>query len=234
MTALCLMAAVMVARHQMEITDDSASSTDPRAIRTPRVSHEPATDANHQIPAENRTLGESVGLPDAKIADEQGTRFPGKSAQQEVVESGTFRDAKQARMVGPDGIEEEDGNASKMAAMVSPPPGVQLAPDVRLPVAALPIDFETNEVTAKMLDIIVDDYYRDLAAGVLQDAGEIETTRHLEEDGETTILVKNGPAAEAARQRADWRFRAIFGKEAFNRMSMQSNLEARLPVSGSE
>lgn len=55
-----------------------------------------------------------------------------------------------------------------------------------------------------------------------------------EHNGETTIIVENGPAAEKARQRADWRFRAIFGKEAFNRMSMQSNLEARLPLADAE
>lgn len=227
--ALGVAVAVMIARHKTEIAQDSASSEDQRAIQTPRISNESTTDANHQISAENPNVDGFVGRPDATQSDEQGTRFSGKSAQQQAVESGTSHDVKQARLVGPDGIGEEDADASELAGMESPPPGVQLAPEVRLPVAALPIDFETNEVTAKMLELIVTDYYSDLAAGVSEDVEEIQTSR-LEENGEITILVKNGPIAEAARQRADWRFRAIFGKEAFNRMSMQSNLEARLPL----
>jgi hypothetical protein len=123
-----------------------------------------------------------------------------------------------------DGVPEEHP-----VSAATRPPGIQLAPDVRLPVAALPIDFKTNEVTARMLDIIVSDYYRDLAAGVTGDGNEDRATL-IEEGGEQTIIVSNGPEAEAARHRADWRFRTIFGKDAFNRMSMQSNLEARLPV----
>lgn len=133
-------------------------------------------------------------------------------------------------MVGSHTTGREDPGQTTEPAAASPPVGVQLAPDVRLPVAAMPIDFETNEVTARMLEIIVSDYYSDLAARVSQDEEGTQTTRILEENGETTILVENGPVAEAARQRADWRFRTIFGKEAFNRMSMNSNLEARLPV----
>lgn len=129
------------------------------------------------------------------------------------------------------GSDEVTENAPANSA--APPPGIQLAPDVRLPLAALPIDFQTNEVTARMLDIIVADYYRDLAAGVPAEGNDGGTTQ-IEDNGETTIIVSNSPAAEAARHRADWRFRAIFGKQAFNRMSMQSNLEARLPVADAD
>lgn len=100
-----------------------------------------------------------------------------------------------------------------------------------MPVAALPVDFVTNEVTKRMLDLIVTDYYRDLAAEVSQDEEETQSKRLTGDNGETTILVRNGPAAESARKRADWRFRTIFGKHAYNRLSMHSNLEARLPVS---
>ena len=132
-----------------------------------------------------------------------------------------------------DEVRGDDPDSVAVNASAAPLPGIQLAPDVRLPLAALPIDFQTNEVTARMLDIIVSDYYRDLASGVTGEADDEASTR-IEDNGETTIVVKNGPAAEAARQRADWRFRAIFGKDAFNRMSMQSNLEARLPVADAE
>ncbi len=128
---------------------------------------------------------------------------------------------------------DDENNAAAENTSAAPPPGIRLAPDVRLPLAALPVDFRTNEITARMLDTIVADYYRDLAAGVTGEGNDHGTTR-IEDNAGTTVVVRNGPAAEAARQRADWRFRTIFGKDAFNRMSMQSNLEARLPVADSE
>lgn len=153
-----------------------------------------------------------------------------------MLEGGLRHATEKPRPGKRDEAREDDDKAvaeNTPAGPAAPPPGIQLAPDVRLPVAALPLDFQTNEVTAKMLDIIVADYYRDLAAGVTGEGNENGMAR-IDDNGETTIVVKNGPVAEAARQRADWRFRTIFGKNAFNRMSMQSNLEARLPVADAE
>lgn len=103
--------------------------------------------------------------------------------------------------------------------------GVRLADDVRLPAAALPVDFKMSPVAEKMLNEIVNDYYRELSAAVVTDANEA-----LEGEDEPTVVVSNGAIAEAARQRADYRFRALFGNAAYNRMTMYSALESRLPV----
>lgn len=106
--------------------------------------------------------------------------------------------------------------------------GVRLADDVRLPAAAMPVDFKMSPVAEKMLKEIVDDYYREVAAAVVPSAaggpGDEASS------GDKTVVVSNGPVAESARQRADYRFRALFGNAAYNRMTMNSALEARLPV----
>jgi hypothetical protein len=123
----------------------------------------------------------------------------------------------------------------------APPAGLRLAPDVRLPAAALPVDFKMSPVAEKALKNIVDDYYRDLAAAL---APELETATHGQdnggdgglvetaENGEKTVVVTNGKIAEYARKRADARFKALFGNAAFNRMTIQSALESRLPAYG--
>ena len=50
------------------------------------------------------------------------------------------------------------------------------------------------------------------------------------ETGELTRVITNGPAVDEARKRADARFKALFGFQAYNRMTMNTLLEARLPV----
>jgi hypothetical protein len=169
-----------------------------------------------------------------------------------------------------------------------PPVGIRLAPDVRLPVAAIPIDYKISPVAEQARQQIVIDYYREVAQAVIQadsgvqensvdpvagDAaavtvGEVAAAAALpqavasgdvsvsgnesaggEESatgavpgvpaGETiedsadgpTVVVTNRPEVEAARKRADWRFKALFGSAAYNRMTMNSLLETRLPES---
>ena len=120
-----------------------------------------------------------------------------------------------------------------------PPPGLRLAEDVRLPAAAMPNDMKLTPVAEKVLKNIVDDYYRDLAAGLapvmeaVSNGGQVEGTPvETGEQGEKTVVVTNGEVAEYARKRADARFRAIFGYAAYNRITMQSAIESRLPASG--
>ena len=106
------------------------------------------------------------------------------------------------------------------------PVGIRLAHDVRLPAAALPLDFKMSPVAEKMLKEIVDDYYRELAATVASapEGDEIQSG-----DEGPTVLVSNGPIVDEARKRADYRFRALFGNAAYNRITMNSVLESRLP-----
>jgi hypothetical protein len=143
---------------------------------------------------------------------------------------------------GPMGAAESgDTPTDPTEPAAEPPAGLRLAPDVRLPAAALPVDFKMSPVAEKALKNIVDDYYRDLAAAL---APELEAATHGQDNGgdgglietggngEKTVVVTNGKIAEYARKRADARFKALFGNAAFNRMTMQSALESRLPAEG--
>lgn len=115
------------------------------------------------------------------------------------------------------------------------PVGFQLAPDVRLPVAAMPVDFKISPIARTALEQIVTDYYQELAAGLAAGAADDVAAKPGEDaGGETTVVVTNGPVANAARQRADSRFKALFGHAAYNRMTIHSLLESRLPEQAAE
>lgn len=124
------------------------------------------------------------------------------------------------------------------------PIGLRLAPDVRLPVAAMPLHFNVSPVAQKALEQIVEDYYRELASpptqpqptdpsGKTNPAVAPATPDVIEEseNGELTRVITNSPAVDAARKRADYRFKALFGNKAYNEMTMNTLLEARTPVS---
>lgn len=123
------------------------------------------------------------------------------------------------------GISDEEAESG--SAVVDEPVGIRLASDVRLPAAALPVDFKMSPAAEKMLKEIVDDYYRELA-GTVESAPEGDGARSGDEG--PTVLVSNGPNVDAARKRADYRFRALFGNAAYNRMTMNSVLESHLPL----
>ena len=108
------------------------------------------------------------------------------------------------------------------------PVGIRLAPDVRLPVAALPNDLNLNPIRQKALQHIIDEYYQTVAAAV---PTQPNGTAMIEENGEETVVIHNSPEVDAARKRADLRFKALFGDAAYTRMTMNALLESRLPPS---
>jgi len=147
-----------------------------------------------------------------------------------------------------------------------PPLGIRLAPDVRLPLAAMPHNWNLNPVKQKALQNIIDGYYQAVAAtataptgGLAANSlapqesaiGEIPITPGnssssdvdappsdhgstpdltvIEENGEETRIIQNSPEVEAARKHADIIFKTIFGDAAYNRMTMETLLESRLP-----
>lgn len=121
-----------------------------------------------------------------------------------------------------------------------PPVGLRLAPDVRLPVAAMPHDLKITPIAQQALEQIVVDYYRDLAAGLKShpsgDSADAIPAPIIAEPGtgELTQIVTNGPATDAARERADYRFKALFGNAAYNRLTMKAVLEAHLSVTATD
>lgn len=137
--------------------------------------------------------------------------------------------ADQAAAPGP----QESDELQAVAEETKSPLGVRLATNVRLPAAAMPNDLKLTEVSRKALQDILDDYYRELALGIVPEeeaadpemnppqTGRIETA----DNGERTLIVTNGPVADAARKRADQRFRALFGNAAYNRITMHAQME---------
>lgn len=130
--------------------------------------------------------------------------------------------------------EARENESREVVAEEAPSPlGVRLAANVRLPAAAMPNDLKLTEVSRKALQDILDDYYRELALGIVPEeqvtdpemnpsqTGQVETA----DNGERTMIVTNGPVAEAARKRADQRFRALFGNAAYNRITMNAQME---------
>jgi hypothetical protein len=124
--------------------------------------------------------------------------------------------------------------ATAEATPVQPPVGIRLAPDVRLPAAAMPNDLNLNPIKQKALQDIVDEYYRTVAATGAAPESDTATATTVEENGEETRIIPNSPAVDAARNRADLRFKALFGHAAYNRMTMNTLLESRLPQAGME
>lgn len=119
-----------------------------------------------------------------------------------------------------------------------PPVGLRLAPDVRLPVAAMPHDLKLSPIAQQALEQIVTDYYRDLAGGLKSpQSGDTpgEPQMPLEESatGELTRIITNGPATDDARRRADYRFKALFGNAAYNRLTMKTAMDLQAPVASS-
>jgi hypothetical protein len=109
--------------------------------------------------------------------------------------------------------------------------GIRLAPDVRLPAAALPNDLNLNPITQKALQHIIDEFYQSVAAAVPDPGNSAGSgTPVVEENGEETRVIHNSPAVDAARMHADLRFKALFGHAAYNRMTMNALLESRLPT----
>jgi hypothetical protein len=171
-----------------------------------------------------------------------GRSTPAPTASPPLDETGSANNRGPDRSRGTMGSVAAGEDPETLPTPATPPPaGLKLAPDVRLPAAALPVDFKMTPVAEQALKNIIDDYYQDLAAALApeleattngQDNGGAGTLIETGENGEKTMVVTNGKIAENARKRADARFRALFGNAHFNRMTIQSALESRLPVDG--
>ena len=104
---------------------------------------------------------------------------------------------------------------------------IRLGNDVRLPAALMhqaSATAATPQIAAASRGII-NSFYQELS--VVSSAEQVGSPQA--EDGGTQII-HEGPDADEARDRADETFRALHGNEAFNRHSLHSALEVRLPA----
>lgn len=111
-----------------------------------------------------------------------------------------------------------------------PLPAVRLADDVQLPAVILTLNEEradpanlTPQPIKDAMNSIVDTFYQDLAKAAVQ--GE-----HVGQDPDGTYVIGKGSAVDRARDRANEIYRALFGDDAYNRMSMNAVLESQLPT----
>jgi hypothetical protein len=81
---------------------------------------------------------------------------------------------------------------------------------------------------------IVNSFYRELSERLAETPptrdGESSTeplvTTHQAEDA--TVIVSEGPIIQDARERANQRFRTLYGNEAYNRLMMNAAIESTL------
>lgn len=194
-------------------------------------------------PAKRSSPGSSSGNMTSEQTDlEIGTGEAGvkpRPPQTAGIQETNHRSSGNRTSSNPKPMQDTAALDPEKPAQSQAPMGIRLAPDVRLPVAAMPLDFKVSPVAKKALDQIVADYYREIASPpspINQDGNanpaNSTTTDLIEESetGELTRVISNSPAVDQARKRADARFKALFGFEAYNRMTMNTLLEARTPV----
>jgi hypothetical protein len=122
--------------------------------------------------------------------------------------------------------------------------GIQLGQDVRLPAALmnqsgndLLIDerSDSTKVTAAV-EQIANSFYRELAGLALAPATAedvpVDPQHELSEstDDGNTVVIATGSQVEEARERADEIYRVLYGDDAYNRYSIGSAVEVRLPA----
>jgi len=124
------------------------------------------------------------------------------------------------------------------------PRGLRLSDNVKLPAVILALSDPNRDPEHKLpqpvLDCmqgIVDRFYQDLAASAGNQAGTAGKPPGTSPDpaapvtaADNTVVIEPGPAVDKARARANEMYRALFGDEAYNRLTMNSALEVQLPV----
>ncbi len=126
----------------------------------------------------------------------------------------------------------------------SRPIGIQLGEDVRLPAALMNLSengllldaHNVSPVVTAAREQIANSFYRELADHALAPAtaGDARTLPQHEpsesDDDASTVVIAAGPQVEVALERADEIYRVFYGDEAYNRYSMGSAVEVRLPA----
>lgn len=234
--SLIALAGLYFGFYQPDSTTPNQSTTDRKSNAMPAITSTVDDSAEIAVPRhEKKTAVDDREVEDhgsrGDVVQRGATRPPlGTSSVQELP---NFRHTKDQRTG--QAVDQAVDQESTAAAQPQIPVGIQLAPGVRLPVAAMPNDLELNPIKQKVLQDIVDEYYRtvaDATASAVGNGATVETK--IEDNGEETRIITNSPAVEAARKQADQRFKAIFGDAAYTRMTMNSLLESRLSPNQAE
>jgi hypothetical protein len=103
---------------------------------------------------------------------------------------------------------------------------VQLGDDVRLPAALMPqTTTKRSPEVAAAVAAIGDRFYREIQ--------EIAASENPNPATDTTVIHKS-PATEQALKRANEEYRALLGDEAYNRTTIESHIEVKLPTGSSD
>jgi hypothetical protein len=112
----------------------------------------------------------------------------------------------------------------------APARAFRLGSDVRLPAALM----HQAATTAATLEIaaanqgIIDSFYQEIFSRSA-DGTTDEQENPLIAEVEETLVIPAGKNTDSVRERADEIYRALYGNEAFNRYSIESAVEVRLP-----
>lgn len=113
--------------------------------------------------------------------------------------------------------------------------GIRLADNVQLPAVIIALSNPNRDPNHKIpapvaaaMQSIVDTFYQALTAAAQAQAaaGKAATAP----GGDNTAVIQPGPAVDQARARANQAYRALFGDEAYNQLTLNAALEVKLPV----
>lgn len=188
-----------------------------------------------EIASATASKGNATSEQTDPVADTSDAGVKPKQRQATAIQETANRTSAKRDSSNPKPAEKPTVPSGDEPALSQAPIGLRLAPDVRLPVAAMPLNFKVSPVAQQAINQIVQDYYREIAEGLPteQSGGAHASNDGLIEEpetGELTRIVTNGPTVDEARERADYRFKALFGNDAYNQMTIRTLLEARTPV----
>lgn len=106
----------------------------------------------------------------------------------------------------------------------------RLGSNVRLPAALIhqAVAMTATPAIAAASQGIIDSFYQEISAHTSDPTAEEQINPPLAENDDTQIIPA-GSEVDQARERADETYRALYGNEAYNRHSINSALEVRLP-----
>lgn len=123
-----------------------------------------------------------------------------------------------------------DSNSLQQEPSAAATLAFRLGSDVRLPAALMHQAMATTATSAiaTASQGIIDSFYQEISPHARDRTAEEQVTSPQAKNDDTRI-VPAGPDADKARRRADETYRAVYGNEAYNRHSINSALEVRLP-----
>ena len=216
-TVLLALAAYVI---ETRSTDDLTTFTKPTVPSNPRHPDEQA--------AHHSKLSTRGAAHHPRSADPKPTRKPSEltSTFQRLTPVSRSKKSTLSKSTS-DGMEP---NTLQQESSAGAARAFRLGSDVRLPAALMhqAMATATTPAIATASQGIIDSFYQEISTHARDGMAE-EQVNSPQATNDDTRIVPAGPDADKARGRADETYRALYGNEAYNRHSINSALEVRLP-----